>query len=483
MATSPCLICCADEATCEFKCPLCPQSACIQCWMTSLLGDRSGLRCFDCRREWVVETLLSAPAFSAHRAVVLDHTAAIEFDKELSLLVVSQEEAALQRQIRRLTLERNELGSLKQVERRFRKSEAEACEAAKVAHREKTAALNQEQRALKDRSQLYGPATGRRTQQPAPTNVATYVQRCDDPCRGFVRASDSICSVCERKACRHCGHMLQSKISPADDHRCDPDEIATYEERRKNHKLCPNCHAEIFKAFGCDQMFCVSCHTAFSWSTLAIDRGNIHNPEYFRYLATLQEHGAPALLRVEDVACGELPEYREFITVVRGHIADTRYVLRFAESLYACIEHVRALPLLAHNAQGGQRAMMATQHSNLDIRVAYINGEFDDDAFRSKVVFRYRKSLKTRAFCELLNFILTILIGSARNIAFTPTMGVFRREVNTLAGFMALVRDEYEPDLLSIHGGNAPPSMREVFPMAFETAIKNITSRTMQNIS
>ena len=51
-----------------------------------------------------------------------------------------------------------------------------------------------------------------------------------------------------------------------------------------NTKPCPNCSELISKINGCDQMWCTSCHTAFSWNTGLEDKGAvIHNPHYYQY--------------------------------------------------------------------------------------------------------------------------------------------------------------------------------------------------------
>ncbi len=53
----------------------------------------------------------------------------------------------------------------------------------------------------------------------------------------------------------------------------------------------------------CDQMYCTSCHTAFSWRTLRIDNGRIHNPHHFEYL---RRNGGVAPARDPlDVVCGQ----------------------------------------------------------------------------------------------------------------------------------------------------------------------------------
>ena len=442
MADGPCLICCDEERVAEFKCPLCPQAACVDCWMTSLLGERGGMRCFGCKRPWVVETLLSAPSFEPHRQAIIGHAGDIQVEREMALLAASQDEAALQREMARLIEARRKMGTLKQVARRVKVAERSA---AQDDLRARVHEIEAQQRQLRARSQLHATQT-----QPAATRETSdaYVQRCDDPCRGFVRASSFACSVCDRTACRRCGSMLAA----GEAHRCEPELVATYEERRKNHKLCPRCHVEIYKPFGCDQMYCISCHTAFSWSTLTIDRGDIHNPEYFRYLTTQRVHLENDLENdLENVACGELPAYRVFIARVPANAR----ALRFAEAFYACIQHIRALPLQARRR--------ITE--NLDLRVAYINGEFDEDAFRAKVKHRHRRELKRDAFCELLAFVNTILVASARNMAFVPTS--FADEVKTLTRFAELVEEEYIPRLLDVHGGVVPWEIGTVFTTAF----------------
>jgi hypothetical protein len=52
---------------------------------------------------------------------------------------------------------------------------------------------------------------------------------------------------------------------------------------KKDTKQCPTCSVPIHRIEGCSQMYCIKCHTAFDWNTGKIDKGYIHNPEYFRY--------------------------------------------------------------------------------------------------------------------------------------------------------------------------------------------------------
>jgi len=80
--------------------------------------------------------------------------------------------------------------------------------------------------------------------------------------------------------CKNC-HSLYK-----DGHECKQYDIETVKQILSDTKPCPKCLTRISKIEGCDQMFCVSCFTAFSWNTGHIENGKIHNPHYFELIRT-----------------------------------------------------------------------------------------------------------------------------------------------------------------------------------------------------
>lgn len=111
------------------------------------------------------------------------------------------------------------------------------------------------------------------------TKTNQYKYPCqNDNCDGFVDNSWK-CSICDMVTCKHC-HLIVNE-----NHECKKDDIDTAELIKKDSKPCPKCNMYIIKSSGCDQMWCVSCHTTFDWKTLKIKTsGVLHNPEYFRYM-------------------------------------------------------------------------------------------------------------------------------------------------------------------------------------------------------
>jgi hypothetical protein len=129
-----------------------------------------------------------------------------------------------------------------------------------------------------------------------------FVRRCiKEDCKGWL-STHWKCDICTTKVCPDC---YQVKL---EDHECKKEDVDTAEYIKKNAKNCPKCGEMIEKKDGCDQMFCTSCHTAFSWKTLEIVKGAIHNPHYFAWRNThgVQEH------TIGDIQCGGVPDVNLF---------------------------------------------------------------------------------------------------------------------------------------------------------------------------
>lgn len=111
-----------------------------------------------------------------------------------------------------------------------------------------------------------------------------------------------VCNVCKTRTCCECNSIVNGDI---DEHTCDPDILETIKLLKRDTKPCPKCSVPIHKIEGCDQMFCVSCHTAFSWRTGKIESGTIHNPHYFQWL---RERGNEIPRNPGDDPCGQVLE-------------------------------------------------------------------------------------------------------------------------------------------------------------------------------
>lgn len=109
--------------------------------------------------------------------------------------------------------------------------------------------------------------------------IKQYKYPCENKdCNSFVDSNWN-CNICEKTTCKNC------RVIKEENHECKKEDIETTELIKKDSKNCPKCNISIMKTSGCDQMWCVSCHTTFDWKTLHIKTsGVIHNPEYYRYM-------------------------------------------------------------------------------------------------------------------------------------------------------------------------------------------------------
>jgi len=106
-------------------------------------------------------------------------------------------------------------------------------------------------------------------------------------CNGFIHSRTGHCGSCTTFTCVACDVHVGPSM---EGHECREDDIAQWRHIHQSTKPCPGCRVRIEKQSGCDQMWCPNCHTAFSWSRGTVERGAIHNPHYYDWLFSQNNH-------------------------------------------------------------------------------------------------------------------------------------------------------------------------------------------------
>lgn len=118
-----------------------------------------------------------------------------------------------------------------------------------------------------------------------------FVMPCQkSDCKGFLSTSYK-CGVCKDYCCPQCFVVLGE--TKDENHVCKDSDMETAKLIKSTTRPCPNCGERINKISGCDQMWCPTCHTAFSWKDGTIQNGTIHNPHYFQYMRNRNNGNVP----------------------------------------------------------------------------------------------------------------------------------------------------------------------------------------------
>ena len=257
---------------------------------------------------------------------------------------------------------------------------------------------------------------------------------CSTPqCRGFVTKDTPKCACCNQSTCHRChqtvenptlGHQAIDMLNGAETpepigHVCTEDNIATVQELRRNAKQCPECRVYISKVDGCDQMFCVSCHTAFSWNTGLRINGPIHNPHYFEVRARLGNIGpAVANPQQNQHGCDEFPSIHDLRREVNN---GRRLEPEEVELTYRYALHIRDVVC-------GNLRMLGREYSfntNLERRVDWMRKKLTDEQFRQHL---HRNDKQARFNTELLalfQMFANVVGGLFQNMVIQKTLGAY----------------------------------------------------------
>lgn len=229
------------------------------------------------------------------------------------------------------------------------------------------------------------------------SDTSTYVRACpSEECKGFL-SSKWNCTLCNTNVCKECHRIKPDGV----EHVCDQNDIDSVKLIAKDSKKCPTCKTLIFKIDGCDQMFCTSCHTAFSWKTLKIETGRLHNPHYYQWLRENTNGDIPREPGDGPNACpqnADLIHERVFRSMMEHGYNPVFW------NIFIIINHIRHVTLVAY-----PEYRVTDIQKNMDIRKKYMKNEITSEKFKTLLFNREKNARKRNEYNQVLNLFVQLV--------------------------------------------------------------------------
>lgn len=288
LADMECIICVEKftKTRKSIRCPYCQYETCHKCVETYLMENTIVPQCMNCKREWNMEFL---------RTYLPRTFMDKKYKEHQKQAILSEAETQLGQYQRHAQLEIEE-----EQQREIVRQAKLQLEEAQRHYRNCCTVLWEINANIYAETHRHGTTT---------TSRREFFMACPlNDCRGKLSTSYK-CGMCEHWICPQC-HQDKG-LEKTDDHECKKDDVDTVKMLRDNTRPCPKCHMGIYKTEGCDQMWCVQCHTCFSWRSGNILNGVIHNPHFYEYQRRIGGGQAPRV--PGDVPCGGMPTYHEIL--------------------------------------------------------------------------------------------------------------------------------------------------------------------------
>lgn len=372
--------------------------ACQSCCRQYILDSPNEPKCMSCKTTWDREFMCDNFTKSFIAKELKEHRENIFYEKQVARLPETQNDAKKAILIESLEQQKN------LIQDKIRKLHAEL----NILKQDRVNICN----TIADT--LYNSTKD--TQ-----NTHNFSFKCPiENCNGYLD-SKYVCGICDKKICKDC---FEEKL---EDHECDPEKKETVKMIKKDTKPCPKCAEMIFKIDGCDQMYCIKCHTAFSWKTGEIENKHIHNPEYFRFL---RENNMHIPRNPEDLpnACNDRPQYARILLVCRNyfpstfndyrHVSDTLQTITFA-NMYQVFAHS------LHMRQTDERETEEDRDKQLkQLRIEYILNKITRETFKTKIqqIFKRKENNdKNLTIWNFLNIVLGEYLGKVCELNISAT--------------------------------------------------------------
>lgn len=362
------------------QCKQCKYTSCKACYKQYFL-TKANPQCMECNTVWTQDVLESCFPRTWCNSEYRKHMENVMFQQELSLMPLAS--AEINR--RKLEQDRQEmtenLGELEQQIEQLRQTvvryNRRAASGTDWAILERDQHVPRIELKIKTLEQEYDTMVAEiikfnESNLFDNTNIVSSRPCFTPECRGYLNFKHE-CVVCNTTWCSACHTRL------GQNHVCDQNLVKTYRMLEKDTKNCPGCKTLIYKISGCDQMYCISCNTAFSWETGQIEKGRIHNPHYFEYLQRRERDQQPA----GDTGCVELSLHLIMKANTLKNVSGTP-IGDFIIELERFRTHIDETNL----RHWAEILREDPTRRNLDIRIEYLLKHIDEKTFKSQMVKR-----------------------------------------------------------------------------------------------
>ena len=407
-----CSICC-EKLLKSVICTFCKFESCSSCARRYLLESDTDPHCMSCKKSWSRDFIDDSFPKTFVNKDLKCHRENILIDREKSLLPSTQ--PLVERELHRRKY--NKIIKDLYAERKQLQIELQRV----------SSNLNNAYNAM-----YYG--TGDDTKK---DEKLQFIKKCPvTDCMGYL-SSQWKCGICNIWACPDC-HEIKGETRDIE-HTCLQENIESAALITKETKPCPSCGIRIYKIEGCDQMFCTSCKTPFSWRTgNKIVGGTIHNPHYYEWLRLNGDGHIPRQLG--DQLCGGLPSIYTLSALVKKlkHVSSNKSRIDLMYLVHRATTHIQYSEIPRYEY------MEETQNSHSDLRVKYMLKELSDASWKSTLQKREKKNNKNLEISQILQMFMDTSSDTFRTIVTCESFNEIERHLEILCSLRTYFNQSFE---------------------------------------
>lgn len=401
-----CGICCEklDKKTRKkISCPYCEYVCCLSCFKHYLLDTSEDAHCMNCRKTLSLDFIAQVTPKIFHNQEYRKKRTDIAVELEKSLLPHTQ------------TLVEDEIKKRKDIE------------TIKNLEKEKRMIMIRLREIKEEIWNLRNPNAQGAEERKEEEEKVKFVKKCqNNDCRGFLSSAWK-CVICEAYTCSQCFAIKTKRHD--DEHVCKEEDVATAKLILEETKPCPKCGVPISKIDGCDQMWCVSCHTTFSWNKGAIEKGFVHNPHYFEW----QRRNGGEAPRVP----GDIPMCLEAngLPTFQNILVKARFLKIYTnnfENRYRIVNHIQQISI--------NEFPIRDIDDNSDLRVKYLLNEMDEEKWKYNIQLRDKRREKNICIRQVLEMFTNSMIDYWNQFITSSNMKI----VNTTNELRVYVNEQFE---------------------------------------